>query len=310
MLFRSIKALLLSTTLISAHSAYAIEENINSKPIFIAGSTTVTELLVDIKDDLSQEFGNSIQIRPMGSDKGIKAIAENVIDIGTSSRYLTKEEQQRWPFLRQIIIAQDAIAFFVNKNLNITELTTKELSDIYQGKLKAWSEVSPYTPELSAKNDEILLFSKGTSHGSFDVFLEYLNLDYIQEPASNYIRLKMAGNRGLFSKQKVELYDQFNQALGIVQRIPNAIAYDSYGAISKLENDRRINRVTLLEIDGVSPSVESIQSGDYAFVRPLVLIVNTQSPRSKKIGDKLAVIVKSNKIQQKMLEFGYLPVKQ
>lgn len=95
MLFRSIKALLLSTTLISAHSAYAIEENIYSKPIFIAGSTTVTELLVDIKDDLSQEFGNSIQIRPMGSDKGIKAIADNVIDIGTSSRYLTKEEQQR-----------------------------------------------------------------------------------------------------------------------------------------------------------------------------------------------------------------------
>ena len=94
-----------------------------------------------------------------------------------------------------------------------------------------------------------------------------------------------------------------------MQRIQNAIAYDSYGAITKLENDRRINKVSLLAIDGVSPSIETIQSGEYAFVRPLVLIVNTQSPRSKKIGDKLAVFIKSKKIHQKMLDIGYLPVK-
>ena len=74
MLFRSMKALLLSTTLISAHSAYAIEENINSKPIFIAGSTTVTELLVDIKDDLSQEFGNTYKLDQWAVTKGLKPL--------------------------------------------------------------------------------------------------------------------------------------------------------------------------------------------------------------------------------------------
>lgn len=307
--FRAIQTILLVSSSLIACKVTALEEDLNAKPIFIAGSTSVSALLIDLKSELSQEFGNSIQIRPMGSDKGIIAIADNVIDIGTSSRYLTKDEQQRWPFLRQIVLAQDAITFFVNKNLNIDELSTSTLSAIYQGKLTKWSDVSPHTPKLSSKNDEILLFSKGTTHGSFDVFLEYLQLDYIKEPDSNFIRLKNAGNRGLFSEQKVELYDQFNQALGIVQRIQNAIAYDSYGAITKLENDRRINKVSLLAIDGVSPSIETIQSGEYAFVRPLVLIVNTQSPRSKKIGDKLAVFIKSKKIQQKMLDIGYLPVK-
>lgn len=308
MLIHSLKILTLTAIFTLSPRLVALEEPVNAKPILIAGSTTVTELLVEIKDELRNGFGNSIQIRPMGSDKGIKAIADNVIDVGSSSRYLTKIEQEKWPYLKQIVIAQDALAFFINSSLNIDNLTSNELRSIYQGKINTWSSLSSKTPKLSNKNDEILLFSKGTHHGSFDVFLEFLELDYIKDPDTNYIRLKNAGNRGLFSNQRVSLYDHFNQALGIVQRIPNAIAYDSYGAISKLEDDRRINKVTLLSINNVKPSKETIENGDYEFVRPLILIVNTQSPRSKLIGEKLVMLLKSPQVQAKMSNQGYLAV--
>ena len=307
MFVRSLKVLTL-TFIFLGKSSFALDEDINTKPILIAGSTSVTELLTPLKDDISLALGNTLQIRPMGSDKGVKAIAAGLIDIGTTSRYLTKQEQEQWPHLRQIVIAQDALTFIVNSELNIKNLSITTLKNIYQGKITKWSDASQLTPELSNKNDEILLFSKATHHGSFDVFLEFLELDYIKDPESNFIRLKNAGNRGLFSNQKVELYNQFNQALGIVQRIPNAIAYDSYGAISNLENDRRINKVTTLSINGVKPNLQSISDGEYAFVRPLILIVNTQSPRSKEIGVKLAALFKSQKVKDKIREHGYLPV--
>ncbi|MEI8642371.1 hypothetical protein P4S68_20500 [Pseudoalteromonas sp. Hal099] len=58
-------------------------------------------------------------------------------------------------------------------------------------------------------------------------------------PNGNTIKLKQAGNRGLFPKMEVQMYDEFNQALGIVQRMPNAIAFDSYGAISQLLGSKK-----------------------------------------------------------------------
>ncbi|KPZ58856.1 Phosphate-binding protein PstS precursor [Pseudoalteromonas sp. P1-13-1a] len=294
-----IKNLILAATVLLSSSNIATSvSNIDPqhKPLLIGGSSSVTHLLHLIKPTFEKQTNTAMQIRSMGSTKGIKAIAENIIDIGTSSRYLTNAEQEKYPHVRQIIIAQDALVFFTNKKNNINSLSIEQLSNIYAGKYKTWQEVNPdYVPETQRDN-KILLFSKAYNHGTFDILLEFLNLTFMRVPNANTIKLKQTGNRGLFPKTEVQMYDEFNQALGIVQRMPNAIAFDSYGAVSQLQGSKKINKINLLGINGVDVSDETIKNGEYTFVRPLILLVNSQSSRSVEQTDLLLNLLKNKRV--------------
>jgi len=294
-----IKNLILAATVLLSSSNIATSVSTiapDHKPLLIGGSSSVSHLLHILKPNYEKQTNTAMQIRSMGSTKGIKAIAQNIIDIGTSSRYLTNAEQEQYPHVRQIVIAQDALVFFTNKKNNIDSLSVEQLSDIYSGKYKTWQEINPdYKPETQRDN-KILLFSKAYNHGTFDILLEFLNLSFMRVPNGNTIKLKQAGNRGLFPKMEVQMYDEFNQALGIVQRMPNAIAFDSYGAVSQLLGSKKINKINLLGIDGVKASDETIKNGEYTFVRPLILLVNSQSSRSVEQTEVLLNLLKDKHV--------------
>ncbi|MGB1293119.1 MAG: PstS family phosphate ABC transporter substrate-binding protein [Pseudoalteromonas sp.] len=286
--------------------------NAQEKPtletLLVAGSTSVTQMLGLVKEDFNQQSKTVMQLRGMGSDKGITAIAQNLVDIGASSRYMTKLEQEKWPHLKQFVLAQDALVFFANTDNEISNLSIDQLTAIYSGQINQWSQLASFEEKKSRKDNQIDLFSKGVQHGTFDVFLEFLSLDYMKSPQSDSIKLKKEGNRGLFSKNDVLLYNEFNQALGIVQRIPTAIAYDSFGAVSQFSELKRINKIRVLSIDGVQPSFETIKSGEYSFVRPLVIIINTQSDKSMKKGKQLLRFLEAETVKKKLSELHYVMV--
>lgn len=286
--------------------------NAQEKPtletLLVAGSTSVTQMLGLVQEDFNQQNKTVMQLRGMGSDKGITAIAQNLVDIGASSRYMTKLEQEKWPHLKQFVLAQDALVFFANTDNEISNLSIDQLRAIYSGQINQWSQLASFEEKKSRKDNQIDLFSKGVQHGTFDVFLEFLSLDYMKSPQSDSIKLKKEGNRGLFSKNDVLLYNEFNQALGIVQRIPTAIAYDSFGAVSQFSELKRINKIRVLSIDGVQPSFETIKSGEYSFVRPLVIIINTQSDKSMKKGKQLLRFLEAETVKKKLSELHYVMV--
>ncbi|TGE81484.1 hypothetical protein C7Y70_13925 [Pseudoalteromonas sp. KS88] len=286
--------------------------NAQEKPtletLLVAGSTSVTQMLGLVKEDFNQQSKTVMQLRGMGSDKGITAIAQNLVDIGASSRYMTKLEQEKWPHLKQFVLAQDALVFFANTDNEISNLSIDQLTAIYSGQINQWSQLASFEEKKSRKDNQIDLFSKGVQHGTFDVFLEFLSLDYMKSPQSDSIKLKKEGNRGLYSKNDVLLYNEFNQALGIVQRIPTAIAYDSFGAVSQFSELKRINKIRVLSIDGVQPSFETIKSGEYSFVRPLVIIINTQSDKSMKKGKQLLRFLEAETVKKKLSELHYVMV--
>lgn len=286
--------------------------NAQEKPtletLLVAGSTSVTQMLGLVQEDFNQQNKTVMQLRGMGSDKGITAIAQNLVDIGASSRYMTKLEQEKWPHLKQFVLAQDALVFFANTDNEISNLSIDQLTAIYSGQINQWSQLASFEEKKSRKDNQIDLFSKGVQHGTFDVFLEFLSLDYMKSPQSDSIKLKKEGNRGLFSKNDVLLYNEFNQALGIVQRIPTAIAYDSFGAVSQFSELKRINKIRVLSIDGVQPSFETIKSGEYSFVRPLVIIINTQSDKSMKKGKQLLRFLEAETVKKKLSELHYVMV--
>jgi len=293
---------LLSSTLVNGQEKPSLDT------LLVAGSTSVTQMLELVQKDFNNQKHSVMQLRGMGSDKGITAIAQNLVDIGASSRYMTKLEQEKWPHLKQIVLAQDALVFFSNTDNETSNLSVSQLTDIYAGHIDEWSQLVASENKKSKKNNQIDLFSKGVQHGTFDVFLEFLSLDYMKSPQADSIKLKKAGNRGLFSKNDVLLYNEFNQALGIVQRIPTAIAYDSFGAISQFSELKRIDKIRILSIDGVQPSFATIKSGEYSFVRPLVIIINTQSDKSMKKGDQLLRFLKSKNVKKQLSKLHYVMV--
>ncbi|MBH0056123.1 substrate-binding domain-containing protein [Pseudoalteromonas sp. SWXJZ94C] len=302
-----IKNFILAVSVLASTYSMGVSNNNNqfNKPLLIGGSSSVSHLLELVKPGYQKKTNTPMQIRSMGSEKGIRAIAESFIDLGSSSRYLTNEEQEKYPHITQIIIAQDALVFFTNIENKIDNISVEELRNVYSGKYENWQQINPdYLPKRTS-DKKVLLFSKATNHGTFDILLEFLDLNYMQIPNSNTIKLKKSGNRGLFSKQDVQLYDEFNQALGIVQRMPNAIAYESYGAISQLLGSKQINKVNILGIDGVKVNHENIQNGNYTFVRPLILLVNSQSERSVAQAKLVLDILKTKKVKTALLDHHY-----
>ena len=107
--------------MVSMHNAVSLDKeatkvDFDETAIFVGGSTSVSGLFIQVKEKFEARSKYQFQLRQLGSDKGILAVHNGIIDIGFSSRYLTTEEQKKYPNLKQYIIAHDAVALFVNKN--------------------------------------------------------------------------------------------------------------------------------------------------------------------------------------------------
>ena len=111
---------------------------LDENTIFVVGSTSLAKFIDITKPAFNSTHNNNILVRPIGSNKGIVSIAEGVSDLGIISRFLTAEEQKKWPNLKQITIGQDLIVFLVNRNNPINQLTKKEIKQIYTGEKGYW----------------------------------------------------------------------------------------------------------------------------------------------------------------------------
>lgn len=95
----------------------------------------------------------------------LDSLFKNKVDLIIISHDLTKEQKESLKKLgrgyRSRMIAVDAIAIIVNKANDVEELTMEDLSDIFNGKVKRWGEVSP----TKLKNDTIKVMFDGSGTG-------------------------------------------------------------------------------------------------------------------------------------------------
>ncbi len=269
--------------------------------LFIGGSTTVSRLVETTQEPFYAQSEIRIQVRSMGTTKGIKAVSGGIVDIGLASRFLTPAEQEANPNIEQIVIAQDAIAFIVNSKNPTKSLSQKQLSHVYSGKHEYWSELG------TDYKERLVLLSKGTGHGTFDVMTDYLGLDYLYNPRDRELKFKPKSHSTLYGKLVAKTYDKHNQAVGLVMRTPGAIAYDSLSAIQSLLEKRPETAIRLLAIDGALPSIENLANGTYQFIRPLVLLVHTSKVDDMAI-QKYISYLRSDEGQKYIKAKGYQPV--
>lgn len=84
--------------------------------------------------------GTTIAVpRGIGSGVGIRAVGEDQEKMGRVARGIKDSEKQLG--LTYVPFAKVATVFFVNKSVAVTNLTAKQLCDIYSGKITNWQDV-------------------------------------------------------------------------------------------------------------------------------------------------------------------------
>lgn len=79
--------------------------------------------------------------KPLGSSGALKALVAGHLDIAVSSKPLSAEHTAQGAFMREY--AKTPVAIVTHLGVTKKEITTKELTDIYAGKVHDWGDGTP-----------------------------------------------------------------------------------------------------------------------------------------------------------------------
>jgi phosphate transport system substrate-binding protein len=113
-----------------------------------------------------------IQVTGGGSGVGIAALINGSTDICEASRPMKDKEKadvkaQRGAEAKEISVAVDGIAIYLNNSNPIKELSIEQLKNIYTGKTSNWKDVG-------GKDAEIILYGRENSSGTYAFFKEHV----------------------------------------------------------------------------------------------------------------------------------------
>ena len=206
--------------------------------ITIAGSTSVQPVAEKLAQAYMQKNPKvKITVQGGGSSLGIKSAQDGTAKIGTSSKELNAEEKKG---LTEFLIGKDGIVIAVN-NLNpVNKLTKNQLKDIFSGNITNWNEVGGHDAKINVITRED---GSGTRTAFEDIVM-----------GKNVTIIKTA-----IVQSSTEAVKQ------TVKQDPNSIGFIS---LANLNSD-----VKALQIDGITPSEQSIASGAYKIQRPFIFLV-------------------------------------
>lgn len=239
----------------AAPEAAAAEGSKLSGNVTVVGSTSVTPLA----EELGQVFQESnpdlfIEVQGVGSSAGIKAVNEGTADIGMSSRNL-KEAEKAFG-LTEHVIAYDGIVVAVHPSNGVTNLTSDQVVAIFKGEVKNWKEVG-------GADLPILVVTREAGSGTRGAFEELLKLE--EEKDGNKVSMIVAD----------ALVADGNGAV-------KANIASKEGSVGYLSLDYADETVKMTQIDGITPSAETVKDGSFKISRPFLMLTKGEiTPEAK-----------------------------
>lgn len=255
--------------------------SIFANTLVIKGSNTLLDVAQLWVEAFSKMYPNvKVTLEGAGSSTGIAALFNNTTDIANSSRWLKDAEIQtmfnskKW--FAPILVAWDGIAIVVHKDLPITNITIQQLRDIYTGKITRWNQIDPNLPAR-----DIVVFSRNTASGTFEVFKEKVLGDEKMSPRVRMLESSMA-------------------ELETVAKTPFSIAYFGVGYVDP-------NQVKVLTVNNIAPNKTNILAGKYPLSRPLFVFVDVTNgwPEEGPVAEYLKFIV-SKRGQELVEKAGFV----
>ena len=119
----------------------ALSHPVMGEEITIVGTGSGMAVLKAVGEAFSQNNpGIRINVPDsIGSGGGVKSVGRDKYKIGRIAREIKAKEKHYG--LTHVPFAKMPIVFFVNKSISISGLTTKQVCDIYSGKITNWKDV-------------------------------------------------------------------------------------------------------------------------------------------------------------------------
>lgn len=246
--------------------------------IVIDGSTTVGPIAKAFAEYFMAAHPDvNITVSESGSGNGAKSLLNGSCDIADMSRPM-KEGEFKAAAEKGIqpvahVVALDGLPVLVHPSNPVQNLTVEQVRKIYLGEISNWKEVG-------GPDKKIVVISRDTNSGTYETFEKMvLNKQKIRGDA------EYVGSNGAMRQR--------------VQSTPAAIGYAGLGFVDKT--------VKALKVNGIYPSAETVQSGEYPIARPLFMFTD----KYPKLGSPLYQFVTihlSEDGQEMVEEIGFVPV--
>jgi phosphate transport system substrate-binding protein len=252
------------------------------------GSDTMVNLALGWAEKYQSEYPEvRISVTGGGSGTGIASLLNKTVDIANSSRKIKEEEiddaKSKGIDPVEFAVARDAIAVIVNPENPVSQLTLKQISDIYSGKFSNWTEVG-------GEDRPIVRLSRETNSGTHVYFLETV------------LRLGSKEDKTLFSMDTL-LLPSSEGIIAELRQNPNAIGYDGLGYVPK---DLKVIAVAKEEADPyVLPSIATVNDKSYPIARDLYMYTNGEPTGA--IKGYLDWIL-SPEAQEIVAKLGFVPI--
>jgi phosphate transport system substrate-binding protein len=244
----------------------------NDKEISISGSTTVFPIV----DEASKAFMDDhssvhIIVTSGGSGKGVKDVGLGTSDIGMASRNLKDSEIDDYPDLKTHKIANDGLSIIVHEDNPITDLTMDQLRSIYAGEIDNWKD-------LGGDDHPIILVGRDEISGTRATFDEMV-----------------MGDKALSSGMSQE--ESNDKVHDKVMVNKHGIGYVGHGFLG--------DGVKVIDLDGITPTIETVQDGTYPISRPLNVVTDGEPGGAVK---DFIDFLKSEDGQKIVEEQGFIPL--
>lgn len=281
---RNILALICATTIMAANliacgssaetnTTVTKESTANlSGNITMSGSTSMEKLANAVAESFMMKYPEvTVTAEFTGSGAGIEAVCSGTSDIGNSSRNLKEEEIANG--VVENIVAIDGIAVVVDPANTAAGLTKEQLSGIYTGEIKNWSEVG-------GVEAPIVVVGREAGSGTRGAFEEILEIEDLCVYANEL--------------------DSTGAVMAKVASTPGAIGYVSLDVVN--------DTVIALPLEGVEATAENIKAGSYFLSRPFIMATNGEIAEQKEVVQALFDYMYSDEGKELIQSVGLIPI--
>jgi ABC-type phosphate transport system substrate-binding protein len=233
----------------------------------LAGSTT----LYPVMSDLAQHYatacpGARIQVTASGTNLALQQLIQGgLADQQTKSSEASRVKLAmaddyagkplRDPRLGYWPIAIGAFAVVVNSHTGVTQLSSRQLTDLYDGLLPKWNDSG-----LAGADQEVVLVSRTSDSGTYDAFAHRVLSHPEKAPVSSSDCL----SRDVPDHQADVMHCVVTTTADVLRKVaqtPGAIGYASAAEAAQLHDPA----LRVIPIDGYFPGKDSVATGRYRF---------------------------------------------
>jgi phosphate transport system substrate-binding protein len=207
----------------------------HSGTLKIAGGTAHIPVMKEAAKRIMSRYPDiNITVAGGGSGVGIKQVGEGLVDIGNAGREPKPGEMAKYNLMLHKW-AIDGVGVVAHPDNPVKSLSTQQLKDVYSGKIGNWKDLG------------------GPDHA-----------------VTIYTRDEASGTRDVFWKKALDKSDISEKALFVPSNgaMKTAVANDPY-AIGYVSVGHMDDSVAPVAIDGVTPTLETVQNGQYTVARGL-----------------------------------------